>query len=103
MIYIFFKLELASKDDDDLNIYAYINISQIPTQKLVEIFKIDLKKDPFILEGYFLTKTQFRKHKAYLEKEVGTINLNKFEYCLRQYGGNKATDIVRKHKTKLFD
>ena len=103
MQYIFFYLELASVDKDDLYIYAYINISQIPTKKLVEIFKIDLQKDPFILDGYFLTKTQFRKHKAYLEKEVGSMNLDKFEYCLRQYAGTNATDIVRKHKTKLFD
>lgn len=103
MQYIFFYLELASVDKDDLYIYAYINISQIPTNKLVEIFKIDLKKDPFILEGYFLTKTQYRKHKTYLKKEVGSINLDKFEYCLRQYAGNNATDIIRKHKTKLFD
>jgi hypothetical protein len=103
MQYIFFELELATKDDNDFNIYAFINVSQIPTKKLVEIFRIDLKRDPFILEAYILTKTQFRKHKAYLEKEVGTMNLNKFEYCLRQYAGNKASDIVRKHKIKLFD
>jgi hypothetical protein len=103
MQYIFFYLELASVDKDDLHIYAYINISQISTKKLVEIFKIDLQKDPFILDGYLLTKTQFRKHKAYLEKEVGSMNLNKFEYCLRQYASDKKEDLIEKHKTKLFD
>lgn len=103
MQYIFFYLELASVDKEDLCIYAYINISQIPTQKLVEIFKIDLQKDPFILDGYFLTKTQYRKHKVFLKKEIGSMNLNKFEYCLRQYASDKKEELVRKHKTRLFD
>ena len=103
MQYIFFYLEIASTDEDDLHVYAFINVSQIPTSKLIEIFKINLEKDPNILDGYFLTKTQYRKHKKYLEKEVGAINLDKFEYCLRQYSGDKEADIIRKHKIKLFD
>jgi len=53
--YSFFNLELALKDENDNNVYAFINVSHIPTKKLKEIFEIDLDKDPHILEGYFLT------------------------------------------------
>jgi hypothetical protein len=54
--YIFFYLEMALRDKKDLNIYAFENISHIPTSKLIEIFEIDLEKGPYFLEGYFLKK-----------------------------------------------
>ena len=61
--YYFFNIEIALKKPDDLSIYAYENVSHIPTAKLVEIFNINLEKDPHLLEGYFLTKTNYKKHK----------------------------------------
>jgi hypothetical protein len=100
--YIFFYLEIALKDKTDSNIYAFENVSHIPTNKLVDIFNIDLLKDPYIIEGYSLTKSNYRKHKTYLRKEIGSLNLDKFEYCLRQYTGN--TDTLRKlYKKTLFE
>jgi len=82
-MYYFFDLQIALKDQSDLNIYAYKNVSHIPTSKLIEIFKINLDKDPYILEGYFLTKTSYKKHKKYITQKIGQINLDIFEYCLR--------------------
>jgi hypothetical protein len=58
-LYYFFYLELALKGIDDLRIYASENISHIPTKKLIEIFNINLKKDPHISKGYMLTKTSY--------------------------------------------
>ncbi len=101
--YYFFYLEMASTDPEDLNVYAFTNLSHVPTLKLVEIFKIDLKKDPYILEGYFLTKTQYRKHKKYIEKEFGAINLDKFEYALRQYAGYDKIEIRKMYKLDLME
>lgn len=101
--YYFFYLEMASTDPDDLHVYAFINLSHVPTQKLVEIFRIDLKKDPYILQGYFLTKTQYRKHKKYIEKEFGAINLAKFEYALRQYAGYDKSEIRKMYKLNLME
>jgi hypothetical protein len=44
--YYFFYLEMALRDPKYKYIYAFENVSHIPTKKLVEIFKIDIKKDP---------------------------------------------------------
>jgi hypothetical protein len=100
--YVFFYLEIALRDPKDLNIYAFENISHVPTKKLVEIFKINLSKDPHILEGYFLTKAAYRKHKSYLMQTIGQLNLDIFEYTLRQYAGSDAT--VRKlYKKSLME
>ena len=65
--YYFFFLELALKDKDDSNIYGFENVSHVPTKKLIEIFNINLNKDPYLLEGYFLTKTNYKKHKKYIK------------------------------------
>ena len=69
--YIFFYLEIALRDENDNNIYAYNNISNVPTKRLIEIFKIDLNKDPNILKGYFLTKTSYKKFKKFIDREMG--------------------------------
>jgi hypothetical protein len=61
--YYFFNIEIALRKADDLNIYAYENVSHIPTSKLIEIFNINTEKDPYLLEGYFLTKTNYKKYK----------------------------------------
>jgi hypothetical protein len=103
MRYYFFYLEMAVKDEKDLNIYASINLSHIPTNKLVEIFKIDVKKDPQIIDGYFLTKSLFRKNKAYISKEIGHVDLNKFEYCLRQYVSDKKDEVRKMYKLDLME
>lgn len=66
--YYFFYLEIALRNAEDVNIYAFENLSHIPTEKLIEIFKIDVIKDPNLVEGYFLTKTNYRKHKIYKAK-----------------------------------
>jgi len=93
--YYFFYLEIAIRDENDSNIYAFENLSHIPTTKLCEIFEIDLEKDPFILEGYFLTKASYKKHRKYIAENVGQINPDLFEYCLRLYVA-EGFDRVRK-------
>lgn len=102
-MYYFFKLEMALKDESDSKIYAFINVSHIPTHKLVEIFKIDLAKDPQVLEGYFLKPTYFKKHKEYITKEIGQINLKLFEYCLRQYASDNKKSIRKLYKLKTME
>jgi hypothetical protein len=101
--YYFFYLELALKDPDDSHIYAFENLSHIPTSKLVEIFDIDLQKDPHIREGYFLTKTNFQKHKEYIKKHFGAINLDKFEYCLRLYCSDDLNAIQELYKVNYLE
>jgi len=101
--YYFFQLEIALRDPKDIHIYAYENLSHIPTQKLVEIFKIDLNKDPDILEGYFLTKSAYRKHKKYLDKELPPLNFDVFEYCLRQYVSDNYSTIRKLYKESLME
>lgn len=101
--YYFFNLEIALKKDSDLNIYAYENVSHIPTSKLIEIFKIDLKKDPYLLEGYFLTKTSYRKHKKYIKEYIGQINLDIFEYSLHQYVTEDFKEIRKLYKEDLME
>ncbi|MFT3945677.1 MAG: hypothetical protein QM763_01785 [Agriterribacter sp.] len=102
-MYYFFNLEIALKDENDLNIYAYENVSHIPTSKLIEIFKINLNEDPYILEGYFLTKTSYKKHKKYITENIGQINLDVFEYCLRQYIADDFKEIRKLYKETLME
>jgi len=101
--YIFFYLEIALKDSSDLNIYAFENISHIPTNKLIEIFKINTAKDPDLIEGYLLTKTSYKKFKKYIEANIGQLNLDIFEYCLRQYVSNDFKDIRKLYKENLME
>ena len=82
--YIFY-LEIALADPSDSNIYAFENLSHIPTSKLIQIFGIDLKEDPNIAQGYFLTKDIYTEHEEFLDKEFGSLNFDVFEYCLRLY------------------
>ena len=101
--YHFFYLEIALRKKKDSNIYAFENVSHIPTSKLIEVFNIDIKKDPQILEGYFLTKRIYKKHKKYIEKNFIPINLNVFEYCLRQYGADDYSCIRKMYKEALME
>jgi hypothetical protein len=101
--YYFFYLEIALKKKDDLNIYAFENVSHIPTSKLIEIFNINLEKDPYLMEGYFLTKTSYRKHKKYVSAHIGQINLDVFEYCLRQYVADDFKEIRKLYKESLME
>jgi hypothetical protein len=101
--YYFFNLEIALRRDDDLNIYAFENVSHIPTSKLVEIFRINLEKDPYILEGYMLTKTSYKKHKKFIDQNIGSINLDVFEYCLRQYVSDDYKEIRKLYKESLME
>lgn len=101
--YYFFNLEIALRADNDRNIYAFENVSHIPTRKLIDIFNVNLEKDPFILEGYFLTKTGYRKHKRYIEQNIGSINLDVFEYCLRQYVSDDYGEIRKLYKESLME
>ncbi len=89
--YLSFLLEITLKDPTDTSIYAFENVSFIPTLKLIEIFDINLKKDPNILEGYFLTKDNYLKHQTYISQHFVPINLDIFEYCLRQYSYDVST------------
>lgn len=101
--YYFFVLEVALKKVDDFNIYAYENVSHIPTNKLIEIFDIKLEDDPYLLEGYFLTKASYRKHKKYISENIGQINLDVFEYCLRQYDTDDFKEIRKLYKEDLME
>ena len=101
--YYFFHLEIALRDINDSNIYAFENVSHIPTSKLCEIFEIDLEKDPFILEGYFLTKKNYKKYRKYIDEYFVPINLNVFEYCLRQYVADSFTGIRKLYKVDLME
>ena len=101
--YYFFYLEMALRKSDDTNIYGFENVSHIPTKKLIEIFNIQLSKDPYLIEGYLLTKTSYRKHKKYISKHIGQINLDIFEYCLRQYGANDFKEIKKLYKEDLME
>lgn len=101
--YYFYYLEIALKDPEDNNIYAFENLSHIPAIKLIEIFEIDLEVDPNILEGYFLTKAMFEKHKDYILKNFGAINLNVFEYCLRLYGSDDPAAVRKLYKESILE
>lgn len=101
--YYFFYLEIALRQKDDSNIYAYENVSHVPTSKLIEIFNINLAKDANILEGYFLTKTSYRRHKKYISENIGQINLDIFEYCLRLHTTNDINAIRRLYKEGLME
>jgi hypothetical protein len=105
MKYHFFYLEIAlkSKDTEDLSIYAYENVSHVPTKMLIEIFNINMNKDPNLLEGYFLTKTNYKKYKKYISANIGAINLDVFEYCLRQYGTDDFKDVRKLYKERLME
>ena len=102
MIY-FYYLEIALTDPTDLRVYAFENISHIPAKKLVEIFKIDLEKDPNISEGYFLTREMYSNHKEYMDKNFGAINLELFEYTLRLYGEHGSASVRRLYKEDLLE
>lgn len=101
--YYFFYLELALRREDDLNIYSFINVSHIPTNKLIEIFNMDLNSDPHLTEGYFLTEEMAETHKDYISKNIGQINLDVFEYCLRQYASDNFKDIRMLYKEGLME
>lgn len=101
--YYFFYLEIALRNENDKYIYAFENISHIPTEKLIEIFKINLDKDPSIIQGYFLTKSSYRKHRKYIETNLLTINLEKFEYCLRLYVSDNDEEVRKLYKLKLME
>ena len=101
--YYFFYLEIALKDPKDTNIYAFENVSHIPTEKLIEIFNINLEKDPYLLEGYFLTKANYRKHKKYISENIGQVNLDVFEYCLRQYATDNIKEVRKLYKEDLME
>lgn len=97
MIY-FVYLEIALNDPSDSQIYAFENVSHIPAAKLIDIFRIGLNTDPNISEGYFLTKEAYTTHKGYIDNNIGTLNLDKFEYTLRRYGAKGNATIRRLYK-----
>lgn len=101
--YYLFYLEMALRNPKYKYIYAFENVSHIPTQTLIEIFKIDIKKDPGILEGYFLTKAVYKKHKKYLDQNLPSLEFDVFEYCLRQYVSNDISSVRRLYKKSLME
>ena len=101
--YYFFYLEIALRNPDDLNVYAFENVSHIPTRKLIEIFNIDLDSDPYLLEGYMLEEDNYKKHEEFISKNIGQLNFNVFEYCLRQYASNDFNEIRKLYKEDLME
>jgi hypothetical protein len=101
--YYFFYLEIALRDPKDPHVYAFENLSHIPTQKLIEIFEIDIVKDPQIVEGYPLSKKSFVKHKDYFNKNIVAINLKIFEYCLRLYSSDDPAALKNMYKEHYME
>ena len=101
--YYFFYLEIALKNPKHKYIYAFENLSHIPTKKLVEIFQIDLKKDPAIIEGYPLTKTAYKKHKKYINEYFPSLEFEVFEYCLRCYVADDSSSVRKLYKKSLME
>ena len=60
-------------------------------------------EDPYILEGYFLTKTSYKKHKKYIAENIGQMNLDVFEYCLRQYIADDFKEVRKLYKETLME
>lgn len=102
-MYYFFFLEVALRNPKYKYIYAFENISHIPTKKLIEIFKIDIAKDPGLLEGYFLTKSAYKKHKKYLDQNLPSLEFDIFEYCLRLYVSDEISSIRKMYKKSLME
>ncbi|MCG2613435.1 hypothetical protein LZZ85_04050 [Terrimonas sp. NA20] len=101
--YYFFYLEMALRMSSDSRIYAFKNISHVPTSKLVEIFEIDVLQDPYMSEGYFLTEEIYLKHESYIKEKMGAINLEVFEYCFRYYTSEDGSSIRRLYKEDLME
>lgn len=101
--YYIFYLEVALKKRRYPFIYAFENVSHIPTKKLVEIFNIDLKSDPQLIEGYFLTKNIYKKNKKYIEAHFPSLEFKIFEYCLRQYVVKDYKGIRKMYKEDLME
>lgn len=101
--YYFFQLEVALKDPQYPYVYAFWNVSHVPTKKLIELFKIDLEKDPYLMEGYFLTKSIYKKNKAYFDSHFGILDLNIFEYTLRLYVQEGYSGIRKMYKKNIME
>ena len=102
-MYYFFYLELALKNPNDSNVYAFINISHIPTLKIAEIFEVDLSKDPFMEYGYILTKKMYRKHKKYIHENICILNLDIFEYSVGISESENPKTIREKYKESFME
>lgn len=102
-MYYFFYLEIALCSETDMNIYGYQNISHIPTSVIIEIFEIDITEDPFIIEGYLLDKKMYSKNKEYIDKEIGVLNFDIFEYSLRQYSTKDFNEVRKLFKEHLIE
>lgn len=104
MNYLIFNLEIALKNPTYKHIYGYENISHITTSKLIEIFEIDIIKDPEIIEGYFLTNIMYKKHKKFLIENIRiSLDLTVFEYTLRRYAINDELWLQKLYKTTLME
>lgn len=101
--YFVFLLEIALKDPNDPNIYAFTNVSHIPTSKLIEIFDINLNEDPDLIEGYFLTQPMYKAHQEYIVKNISQINIDVFEYCLRLYVIRDLSKEPKAYKESLME
>ncbi len=101
--YCFFFLQIGLKKDKTFKVYAVENISHVPAKKLIEIFKIDLERDPLLLESYRLKRKQYKKFKKYFTKNIGLVNLNVFKYRLRQYGTDDFREIRKLYKTDILE
>lgn len=102
MYYVFY-IEIALKDSNDNNIYAFINVSHVPTKKLIEIFNIKMDTDPHIIEGYLLKNKYFKIHKKYILENIGFFDLSRFEYCLRLYSVKDFKGIRKFYKENMLE
>ena len=101
--FYFFYLEIALKKKNDLNIYASINISHIPTSKLIEIFNMDIDNDPYLVEPYMLTKTLYKKHKKYITENIGPMNFDIFQYSILQFVAEDPKEIRKFYKEDFME
>ena len=77
-------LEVVLKGADF--VFGFINISNIPYSKLLELFKSQLVDERFMFDsvsGYFIEEELYFEHKEYLDKNIPfTFDFNLFVYSV---------------------
>ena len=77
-------LEVALKGADF--VFGFINISNIPYSKLLELFKSQFVDERFMFDsvnGYFIDEELYLEHKEYLDKNIPfTFDFGMFLYSV---------------------
>lgn len=77
-------LEVVLKGTDF--VFGFINVSNIPYSKLLELFKDQFVNERFMFDsvnGYFIEQELYFEHKEYLDKNIPfTFDFNLFVYSV---------------------